>query len=47
MPKYSVLEVVLESRIDFKDKENMTRTIINRSVALSSEIQKYLGNMDC
>lgn len=42
MPKYSVLEVTLNNDIDFNNKENMTLNIINCSVSLSSEIQKYL-----
>lgn len=46
MPKYSVLEAVLENQIDFNDKENMTPNIIDRSVSLSSEIQQYLESVD-
>lgn len=42
MPKYSVLEVVLENQIDFNNKEEMTSKILSRSVSLSSEIQQYL-----
>lgn len=29
--KYSVLEVILETKIDFSDKENMTQNVINRA----------------
>lgn len=47
MPKYSVLEVVLENQIDFNDKENMTKNIINRSLSLLLEIQEYLQSIDC
>lgn len=47
MPKYSILEVVLENQIDFNTKENMTKNMINRSVSLALEIQEYLQSMDC
>lgn len=47
MPKYSVLEVVIGNQIDFTDKENMTKNIVNRSILLSSEIQEYLQSVDC
>lgn len=33
MPEYAVLEVVLENRIDFGDKEHMTQNIIGRARA--------------
>lgn len=44
MPKYSVLEIILENQIDFNNKETMTQNIISRSVSLSSEIEEYLKN---
>lgn len=44
MPQYSVLEVILENRIDFNNKETMTQTIITGAMSLASEIQKYLEN---
>ena len=44
MPRYSVLEVVLENRIDFNEKERMTETIITSALSLAKEIQKYLEN---
>lgn len=47
MPRYSVLEVVLENQINFTDKENMTKNIIDHSMSLASEIQKYLENIEC
>lgn len=47
MPKYSILEIVLENQIDFNDKENMTQNIISRSVSLSLEIEEYLKSTDC
>ena len=47
MPKYSVLEVVLENQINFNDKETMTKHIVNRSLLLSQEIQEYLKNVNC
>lgn len=37
MPKYSVLEAILENQIDFTDKETMTKEIINRSAVLAAE----------
>lgn len=44
MPRYSVLEVVLENRIVFNEKERMTETIITSALSLAKEIQKYLEN---
>lgn len=44
MPRYSVLEVLLENRIDFNEKEHMTETIITNALSLAKEIQKYLEN---
>ena len=46
MPKYSVLEAVLENQIDFNDKETMTKNIISRSLSLASEIQEYLKGIE-
>ncbi len=46
MPKYSVLEVVLENQINFNDKESMTKQIVSRSLSLSQEIEEYLKNMN-
>ncbi len=46
MPKYSALEVVLDTQIDFHDKDNMTLSIIDQTTSLSSEIQKYLESID-
>ena len=42
MPKYTVLETVLENQIDFRDEENMTKRIISRAQTVSSEILQYL-----
>lgn len=42
MPRYAVLEVLLENQIDFKDKKRMTENIITKAVSLSREIQQYL-----
>ena len=47
MPKYSILEIVLEDRIDFNDKDNMIQNIIQQSVSLALEIQEHLQNIDC
>lgn len=47
MPKYSILEVVLEDQMDFRDKETMTQNIISRSVSLALEIQEYLSGIGC
>lgn len=46
MPQYSVLEVILENRIDFNNKETMTQNIITGAMSLASEIEKYLENQD-
>lgn len=45
MPRYSVLEVVLEGQITFDDKERMAENIISRAVSLASEIQRYLEDI--
>lgn len=42
MPVYSVLEVCLEDKIDFKNKSLMTKTILERSVSLAKDIQNFL-----
>ncbi len=42
MPKYSIVEIVLETNIDFENQESMTHHIIERSVSLASQIQEYL-----
>lgn len=39
MPRYSVLEVVLENQIDFNNKKRMTENIITQPLSLSREIQ--------
>lgn len=46
MPKYSVLEVCLEDNFDFDNKENMTDKILNSSVSLAENIQKFLENLN-
>ena len=46
MPKYSVLEVALETNIDFHNKEKMTRNIIERSLSLALEIEEYLKGIN-
>lgn len=45
IPKYSILEIVLEDQIDFNDKDNMTQKIFNHSVSLALEIQEHLKNI--
>lgn len=32
MPKYSIVEIVLETNIDFENQESMTYHIIERSI---------------
>ena len=46
MPKYSILEIVLEDQIDFNDKDNMSQKIFKHSVSLALEIQEYLKNIE-
>lgn len=46
MPEYSILEVVLENQIDFNNKANMTKNILDRSVSFALEIQEYLTSTD-
>ena len=45
MPKYSILEVVLEYNINFKNKETMTNTILKHAISLSTEIQQYINQI--
>lgn len=47
MPKYSILEIVLENQIDFNDKDNMTQNIIKHAVNLAFKIEEHLKNIDC
>ena len=42
MPKYSIVEIVLETNIDFENQESMTHHIVERSISLASQIQEYL-----
>lgn len=42
MPKYSIVEIVLETNIDFENQESMTHHIIDCLVSLASQIQEYL-----
>ena len=42
MPEYSIVEIVLETNIDFENQESMTHHIIDCSVSLASQIQEYL-----
>ncbi len=42
MPQYSVLEVVLESNIDFDNKNEMTQAIIKNGVSFAESIQHFL-----
>lgn len=45
MPAYSVLEVCLESNIDFSVKDKMTEIIITKALETASEIESYLMNI--
>ena len=45
MPKYSVLEVCLEDKIDFENKETMTAAIIDKSIFFALEVQRYIENI--
>lgn len=45
MPKYSILEVVLDEQVDFDNREQMKANIINRAITLAVEIQQYLENL--
>lgn len=46
MPKYSVLEVIIETQIDFNAKEKMTSNIIDNAVSSALEIEKCLYTLD-
>ena len=45
MPQYAVLEAVLETQIDFENKENMTKNIIDHAISFAEEVQMYLKNV--
>lgn len=47
MPKYSVLEDILETKIDFNAKGEMTLNIIDHAVSSALEIEAYLQTLDC
>lgn len=42
MPTYSVLEVCLESNLDFNNKDEMTAKILDKAMSLTKDIEKYL-----
>lgn len=42
MPQYSVLEVCLESNIDFSNKNFMTNKIFNDAISLAEQVQDFL-----
>ena len=44
MPTYSILELCLESNIDFNNKEEVTAHIIDRAIKRANEIQNFLEN---
>ncbi len=47
MPKYSILEVIIEIQIDFNAKEKMTSNIINNAVSSALEIENCLQILGC
>lgn len=47
MPKYFVLEVIIETQIDFNAKEKMTSNIIDNAVSSALEIENCLQTLDC
>lgn len=46
MPQYSVLEVCLESDIDFSNKDFMTDRIFSNAISLAEVIQDFLVGID-
>lgn len=42
MPQYSILEICLEDKIDFENKDQMTRSILDSAIRLAKDIQSYL-----
>ena len=47
MLKYSILEVTVETQIDFNTKEKMTSNIIGNAVSSALEIENCLQTLDC
>lgn len=47
MPKYSVLEVTIETQLNFNAKEKMTSNIIDNAVSSALEIENCLQTLDC
>lgn len=45
MPTYSILELCLESNIDFNNKEKMTAPIIDKALKKVNKIQFFLENI--
>lgn len=45
MPKYSILETVLEEHIDFSRRQQMTDNVLNQAVIFAKEIENYLKNV--
>ena len=46
MPKYSVLELCLDSNLDFNNKDVMTDRILERVVMAAKEIEKFIQDME-
>lgn len=46
MPRYAILEVVLEEYINFVQREKMIESIIKPSKDLAIDMQKYLETFD-
>lgn len=47
MPKYSILEVIIDTKIDFNAKETMTSNIIDNAVSSALEIENCLQTLGC
>lgn len=46
MPKYSVLEVSLVDNLDFNNKEEMTKTIFNKSILIVKKIEEIIKDIN-
>ncbi len=47
MPKYSILEVIIDTKIDFNAKETMTSNIIDNAISSALEIENCLQTLGC
>lgn len=46
MPKYAIIEVILEEHLDFHSRDQMTDHVLSQAVTFAKEIETYLKNLE-